>query len=80
VKPANSNQGHGIEIASTIREINSLITSKPLDTCWVVQKYIERPLLYQGRKFDIRMWVMVNWNLDVFFYQEGYIRTSHEEY
>jgi len=35
----------------------------------VIQKYIESPLLYWGRKFDVRMWVMITHKLDVFCYK-----------
>ena len=47
---------------------------------FIVQKYIERPLLVNDRKFDIRVWVCVTQDLDVYFFREGYLRTSSQPY
>ena len=47
---------------------------------FVIQKYIEKPLLVKARKFDIRVWAMVSHNMEVFFFKEGYLRTSSEEF
>jgi hypothetical protein len=35
----------------------------------LLQKYMENPLLYYGRKFDIRVWVMINQSFDVFAFK-----------
>jgi hypothetical protein len=45
----------------------------------IIQKYIERPLLYKGRKFDIRHYMMatkMHGRMKLYFYSEGYVRTS----
>lgn len=80
VKPAACNQGKGIEIFNELNDIVRFVSSRQANTCWVVQKYIERPLLFKQRKFDIRIWVLVNQKQDIFFYKHGYLRTSSDEY
>ena len=47
---------------------------------WVVSRYIDRPLLYNKRKFDIRVWVLVLPSFEVFVYRQLVMRTSSEKY
>jgi tubulin--tyrosine ligase len=49
----------------------------------IVQKYIEKPLLVNGRKFDIRCYGLmtsINGYQKGFFYRDCYFRTSCKEY
>ena len=52
------------------------------ETQYIVQKYIENPLLIHNRKFDIRQWVVIEDYSPpkVWFYGEFYIRFCLEEY
>ena len=52
-------------------------------TCFnevIVQKYLDNPLLYKKRKFDIRCYVLVDSNLNVFFCREGHLKGSSKFY
>jgi hypothetical protein len=61
---------------TNLNKLPSLIKSQ----AFVVQKYIEKPLLLRDRKFDIRVWVLVTHEMKVYFFKEGYLRTSSTAY
>ena len=35
----------------------------------ILQKYLEKPLLYMNRKFDIRVWVLIDSELNVYIFK-----------
>ena len=47
---------------------------------FVIQKYIERPLLYERKKFDMRVFLLVTHDYKIYLCQELYIRLSAYNY
>ena len=46
----------------------------------VIQKYIEKPLLYFERKFDIRIWVLLTHDFKVYMFNEGHLKCCSVKY
>ena len=46
----------------------------------IIQKYIERPLLYKGRKCDMRIWVLITHQMKVYYFKEGHLKTCSITY
>ena len=46
----------------------------------LIQKYIENPLLYKGRKCDMRIWVLLTHQMKVFLFKEGHLKTCSVEF
>ena len=63
-----------------MNDIEAFLSDKSAGSFWVIQKYIEKPLLYYGRKFDIRMWAIVTAKNEIFLFTKGYLRTSSESF
>merc|ERR1712070_1287472 len=80
VKPGTNSKGSGVECMNTLPEILHHCDTMPNR---IIQKYIERPLLlFSGRKFDIRQWVLVRSvsPLKIFLFNECYLRLCNEMY
>lgn len=75
VKPANLSRGRGIYLIDDVNEVSVEETS-------VISRYISNPLLINGHKFDLRLYVVVTSlePLRVYIYKEGLARFASEEY
>ena len=71
MKPIGKSRGRGIKVIGSLSELNYIDNI-------VVQKYIADPLLLDGYKFDMRIYVLVTsfHPLEAFVYREGFARLS----
>lgn len=67
--------GLGIYLSRHVQDLLQVIDDQ--DQSHVIQKYIERPLLIpdNNRKFDIRLWVILDHLYNIYIYKEGVVRT-----
>lgn len=88
LKPAGKSRGRGIGCVTSLADAwkhirqgsDGVIEQKR--NPWVVQKYIENPLVIHGRKFDIRVWVLVTQTqpLRVWAWRAPYLRFCAEKF
>ena len=98
IKPVNLNRGRFItvekDLKEIIRKVEEIQNKKKIyeDTkkkgsdikCeyLILQKYLEKPLLYQGRKFDIRLWVLFisEKEDDIYIFKQGHLKATCTQY
>ena len=63
-------------------EINDNNNETPKFKNLIIQKYLEKPLLYKKRKFDIRMWVLLISEKpnEVYIFKEGHLKATCSEF
>ena len=79
-KPAGLSRGRGIQVFSSLDDISAYTNGKEKN--WIIQKYIENPLIVNNRKFDLRIWVLVtDLNpLTIWFWDKPYVRFPAADY
>ena len=97
IKPVNLNRGRYITVEKNLNDIikrlediqskKKIINEKKNGNdikCeyLIIQKYLEKPLLYQGRKFDIRLWVLFISNKDdeIYIFKQGHLKATCTQY
>ncbi|NXY49677.1 TTL10 polyglycylase, partial [Ceuthmochares aereus] len=94
-KPSSSNQGRGIFLLKTPAAVNTLQAklcstkeylfnknmSDKAPQARIVQRYIEKPLLLEGKKFDVRSYLLIACTAPyVLFFAQGYVRLTCVNY
>jgi hypothetical protein len=82
IKPTHSFHQKGITIIKNYNEIKNWI-NKYNTQKWVLQKYISNPFLVNNKKFNLRIYVVINKNknnIDCFIYNKGVLYTSIKDY
>lgn len=88
MKPIAWSQGKGIFLFTKLNQISQWKNDfkwkpdTPQADPYIVSKYILRPLLIGGKKFDLRIYVLVtNYSpLTVYLCREGFARFTHSRY
>lgn len=80
IKPAKLNNGQGIALASNTKQLQDYFQqANRFSGIHVVQRYIDAPLLYQDRKFSLRMFVVLG-HQQMYFHPHGYLNVCREPY
>jgi tubulin polyglutamylase TTLL9 len=88
MKPVGKSQGKGIFLFNKLNHISSWKNNyrwtpeNPQAEPYIVQRYVNNPLLIGGKKFDLRIYALVSsyQPLTIYLYRTGFARFTHHRY
>ncbi|TDH70658.1 hypothetical protein CCR75_001219 [Bremia lactucae] len=80
MKPSATNKGAEVNVIKDYKSLLNFVNEWTDIREWVVQEYIQRPLLLRGRKFHIRVYVLALGCLKVYVYQHCLVLCALEQY
>ncbi|KAF4324270.1 hypothetical protein BBO99_00000916 [Phytophthora kernoviae] len=80
MKPSATNKGAEVNVVKDFSKLRGIVNEWTDIREWVVQEYIQRPLLLRGRKFHIRVYVLAVGGLKVYVYQHCLVLCALEKY
>jgi hypothetical protein len=73
-------KGEECFVDDDVQALLGRVDTSGTNTAWVVQRYITDPLLYRGRKFDMRHWVLLLHDGSMWALSDGSCRTASVPY
>lgn len=82
LKPSITNKADGLSIVGSIEEVKEALLDLPEMGTWVLQRYIDRPLLLlpTRNKFHLRIYVLASGSLSVHVFKEGLVLIAAAPY
>ncbi|XP_070496210.1 tubulin glycylase 3B-like [Chironomus tepperi] len=81
-KPIGSSSGNGIILENNVHRMREFLSTNAYKT-FLIQKYIERPMLIHGKKFDIRIYLLTtiqNGSVHVWLYKDCYVKFATKNF
>ncbi|KAG5192948.1 tubulin-tyrosine ligase family-domain-containing protein [Tribonema minus] len=80
LKASTLNKGAGVHLVTDFNDLRDVVHANHDIREWVLQEYIERPLLVHGRKFHLRAYVLAVGCLSVYLFDRVLLLSAHAPY